>query len=618
MCGICGVVNLNGRPAERTTVEAMVRTLNHRGPDDKGIELDGIVGLGFCRLAILDLSSTGHQPMSTSDRQVWIVFNGEIYNFLELRKEMEKKGYKFRGTSDTEVLLCLYVEHGAAMFSHLNGMFAMAIYDRRKQSILLGRDRLGKKPLFYFHNNNTFAFASELKALRTLPECSEAINPEAVGLYLRLGFVPGWTAIFKSVGKVPAGSCVEISLEPFALHNPVRYWRLPDPDYETACSEEEWLERIEDLLWDATRIRLRSDVPVGVFLSGGIDSGLVAAAAAGQATHRLKSVTVTFPGWKDNEWPQAREVAEYLGLDPVATEVEIGSCDSWQELMAHFDEPFDDSSAIPTDAVSRAAKKVVTVILSGDGGDEVFGGYHNHVRSWTYRHVDLLPLRLRRVIAETLLPLAPKDTRARQLGKRMKYPVAPWGLGGHLNPFADWVRESIVPEYYLSPETIIEEAEHHLKPPHFGSAIDLSQRLDLQLYMCDDILVKVDRMSMRSALEVRSPMLDYRLVELAFRIPPHLRTAGGMNKSILRKIAAKKLPANRVQAPKLGFGVPLRDWLQQKPVANLFREQLNSSPVLRRGAASRLWKQAQTSEAILCATFRLVALGLWQNGRTLI
>jgi asparagine synthase (glutamine-hydrolysing) len=429
MCGLFGFFSNRSEKLNVEILDACRDTLCHRGPDMVGNFQDRGLYLGFRRLAILDLSSEGRQPMTSSDGRYTIVFNGEIYNFLELREELERQGEVFRGHSDTEVLLHLYAEHGIQSLDKLNGMFAFGLYDKWDRTLLLVRDRLGVKPLFYWRHEQALAFASELRAMRGLRGFPTAIDPEALGLYFRLGAVPEWTAIYPGVSKLAPGCWLRYHLESGRVEGPVAYWDLPPVGEEDGKTEDDWVDEIEAMLWDATRIRLRSDVALGVFLSGGIDSGLVAAAAAQQHSG-LTSLTIGFAGEPEDETALALATARRLGLNAVTRNINLlEGLEILPRVMAHFDEPFSDTSALPTSLVCTEARKEFTVVLSGDAGDEVFGGYENHVRAWQWRGVDRLPLGWRHAIGSLLASLSPRDSLPRRFFRRMGQPVGRFGLG---------------------------------------------------------------------------------------------------------------------------------------------------------------------------------------------
>ncbi len=615
MCGIFGAFSTNER-IDVSLLDSCRDTLTHRGPDTAGNYTDRGLYLGFRRLAILDLSVEGNQPMSIANGRYTIVFNGEIYNFIELRSELERQGEVFKGHSDTEVLLRLYTKYGIQCLDKLNGMFAFGLYDKVERTLLLVRDRMGVKPLFYWRQGNSFAFASELRALRGLPGFPTSIDPEALALYFRLGAVPEWTSIYNGVSKLPPGSWLRYHLDSGRLEGPVTFWDLPPVREESGKSEDEWVDEIEALLWDATRIRLRSDVPLGVFLSGGVDSGLVAAAAAKQQSG-LTSLTIGFSGEAEDETALALATARHLGLHAITRNIDLREgLALLPQVMAHFDEPYSDTSALPTSLVCAEARKEFTVVLSGDAGDEVFGGYENHVRAWQWRGMEILPLGLRQAVGSLLASLSPNDSLPKRFFRRMGQPVGLFGLGGKLYPFQDWLDGSIKPELNMSPKRLVGLYNEHLPTWSHASSIDLAQRTDLRVYMLEDILIKVDRMSMRNSLEVRSPFLDYRLVELGLRIPSSLRVKNGQNKYLLRRLAARHLPQAVCSAPKRGFGIPIKSWLHAESSARDMAKTLAKSsnghidPFLK-GGAEQLWHLGQTNSALTFPVIQLLCYRWW-------
>lgn len=619
MCGIAGIVSKKPVPPDPALLERMADSLRHRGPDDAGIEIYGQVGLAFRRLAIIDLSPTGHQPMSSRDGRLCIVFNGEIYNYLELRRELEQLGHVFRGNSDTEVLLELYGRYGTGMFDRLNGMFAFALHDRVRNEVILARDRMGKKPLFYWDGPAGFAFASEIRALKKLPGFPSDLDPEALGMYIRLGWVPNSHCIYPGVRKLPPSTWLKFDCATGRVGEPQAYWDLPPPDFDHKLREEEWLEQIEVLLADATRIRLRSDVPLGIFLSGGIDSGLVAASAS-KAQDGLTALTIGFDEEGYDETERAGATARHLGVRHIQRKLRLSDAQRLLlEVMGHFDEPFADSSALPTNLVCAEARKEFTVVLSGDGGDEVFAGYNNHVRAWRWRYVDIVPLAVRRLARRWLIGAGPADSLWRRIVQRMGEPVGTFGFGGKLYPFQDWQDRFIVPDFNLAPDRLIVAVNRAWPAAFPNHPVDQAQRLDLRLYMMDDVLVKVDRMSMKHALEVRSPLLDYRVVELAFRVPPRLRVLNGENKHLLRKLAHKLLPSIVSTGPKKGFGVPLHTWFFGNNGA-VFKELIMSRTsrfpeIFKHGAAEQLWKTAERNPVLSPALFQAIAYKCWCNAQ---
>lgn len=616
---MCGIFGYCADERNRLAPEALDRcrdTLTHRGPDMAGSFQERDVYLGFRRLAILDLSADANQPMTLPGGRYTIVFNGEIYNFLELRGELERLGEVFRSNSDTEVLLNLFTRYGLRCLERLNGMFAFCLYDKLERTFLLVRDRLGVKPLYYWSRGKAFAFASEVRALKGLPGFTSEIDPEALGLYFRMGSVPEWASIHPGVSKLPPGCWARYHLDTGAMDGPVAYWDLPPVHEDERKSENEWVDEIEALLWDATRIRLRSDVPLGVFLSGGIDSGLVAAAAARQL-EGLTSLTIGFEGEPEDETALALTTARHLGLQAITRNVELQEgLDMFPSLMSHFDEPFSDTSALPTSLVCAEARKEFTVVLSGDAGDEAFGGYRNHVRAWQWRHIDRLPLAFRNAFSSLLSSLSPRDSLPRRFFRRFGQPVGRFGLGGMLYPFQDWQDDCLKPEFNVSPDRIVKLYNDNLPKWAGASSIDFAQRTDLRSYMLEDILIKVDRMSMLHSLEVRSPFLDYRLVELGLKVPSRLRVKNGQNKYLLRLLAARHLPEGVCRAPKQGFGIPVFSWLNDNSKASKLRETLQANrggypdPFVA-GGAERLWRSGLKNPALASNILLLLCYRWW-------
>lgn len=618
MCGFLGLADSLGRIPDTPTLNHARNLLRHRGPDSAGQYQDPCLYLGFRRLAILDLTPQGNQPMTTEDGRFWIVFNGEIYNHVELRRELEQKGYRFKSASDTEVLLHLYAEYGTTMFDRLNGMFAMAVYDRQKETITLARDRLGKKPLFYWPHHRTLGFASELRALRALPGFPTEVDSSALALYFRLGWIPGWACIHPGVRKLPPATWLNFKLNTGEFEGPKRFWSLPPVEIKQGIPETVWVDSIEELLWDATAIRLRSDVPLGVFLSGGIDSALVAAAAARQLQVNLISLTIGFPDWADNEWALAHATANHLQIHALHEDLQADGVQLLPAIMGHFDEPFADSSALPTSLVCQTARRHLTVALSGDGGDELFAGYENHLRARYWGFLDNVPISLRRRLSGSVTRFTRNDSRARRFLRRLQYDVGTFGMGGKLYPFEDWVEACVRPEFQLTVPEMQRLCEDRLEKWVGADPLDQAQRTDLQLYLADDILVKVDRMSMRHSLEVRSPFLDHRMVELALQIPSALRITHGNNKHLLRRLAERHLPTMVIHAPKRGFGIPLREWLFRSRYSSELKQTLCDGfgsapePFFSDGPA-RLWHMAERNPALQSAVFRVLAYRWWQN-----
>jgi asparagine synthase (glutamine-hydrolysing) len=562
MCGICGVVRGSGAEVSSELVGAMTATLHHRGPDDGGIwrSPDGRVGLGHRRLSIIDLSQAGHQPMPDASGRLRISFNGEIYNYLELRRELQQLGHAFHTESDTEVILEAYREWGLESVKRLNGMFAFGLYDLDRERLFLARDRAGEKPLYYRHQRGTFAFASELKAIMKDPEFDRVIDPFALNQYLAFGYIPDDSCIFRGVQKLPQGCAMTFDVREGAL-KVWPYWSLPQPMNGQRVREEELLDELERLLLDSVRMRLIADVPVGIMLSGGVDSSLVTAMAARVSSKPVRTFNISFPGHGTfDESPFARMVARHFGTDHVELAAEAATVDLLPELARQYDEPMADSSMVPTYLVSRLIRRDATVALGGDGGDELFGGYLHY--EWVRRQ-DMV----RRAVPAPLRGIAAALGRALPVGVRGRnYLVGSgrdidWSIA-HANVYFDvQTRQRL-----LAPSGIvIDESPERVKAGLAvgNSAVQRSMAMDFRSYLVDDILVKVDRASMLTSLEVRAPLLDHRIIEFAYgRVPDHLRAWKGQRKVLLRKLARRVLPPELDVTRKQGFSIPLHTWFR--------------------------------------------------------
>ena len=564
MCGICGATAAQGGRVDVAIVETMAATLRHRGPDDQGLwsSPDGRVGFGHRRLSIIDLSLAGHQPMHDASGRLTIVFNGEIYNFIELRGELESLGHQFRTRTDTEVILASYRQWGLAFVEHFNGMFAFALHDADSERLVFARDRAGEKPLFYAQVNGTLLFASELKALMANPSLRAEVDPRALNAYLTYGYVPGSMAILRNVCKLPQGCLMTYDLRNGRVEVR-RYWRLPPPpNGQPAVDDDALVDELETLLADSVRMRLVADVPVGIMLSGGVDSSLVTAMAARVSSTPVKTFTISFPGHGVyDEAPHARLVAKHFGTEHVELPAEAASVDLLPALARQYDEPMADSSMVPTYLVSRLIRQHATVALGGDGGDELFGGYLHY--GWFERQNTirkLVPELLRRGISAAATRL-PNGVRGR--GYLM-------GSAGdlnrsisHANLFFDvTTRRKLLAPLGIEATAEPEETKAALGD-YGGSALQRATAVDFQTYLVDDILVKVDRASMLSSLEVRAPLLDPRIIELAYgRTPDRLRYFRGARKVLLRRLAQRVLPKELDITRKQGFSIPLDQWFR--------------------------------------------------------
>lgn len=568
MCGICGIVtsdpvtddNLHGQ------VRAMADRIAHRGPDDCGVGVfrsGGIAAaLGQRRLSIIDLSSAGHQPMqSPSGRDIWITFNGEVYNFLELRPELESKGYKFRSGTDTECVLAAYEVWGTACIQRLGGMFAFALWDGEKSQLFCARDRLGKKPFLYWHDGNSFAFGSELGALAALERMPRALDDQAVAAYFSLGFVPGNLSILSAVRKLPPASILTFRDGRLRIEC---YWNPVDAARKRTrvnASEEELIAELDALLSRATRRRLIADVPLGAWLSGGVDSSLVVAEMCSAASGKVRTFTIGFGDSRRDESKMAREVARHLGTEH--EELQITPAEMLAEVPVAagvYDEPFADEAGLPTYVVSKLSRQRVTVALCGDGGDEAFLGYGHHLNAGTLGFVDRLPAWLRLAASRIGGAIGGgSETRWRQRIRSLAY--EDWAdlyvrMTSTLRPDA---AGRVVGASYSLDGTIYRRVSEQLKGIAAPEKLGL---LDLTTTLPDKFLVKVDRASMRVALEVRAPLLDYELVEWGVALPLRMKLRDGVGKWILRQLLYKKIPRHLVDRPKMGFCPPLDVWLR--------------------------------------------------------
>src|SRR4051795_3675170 len=562
MCAIIGVASRRTLTS-REWLALGSATMAHRGPDDSGIwwSSEGTVGLAQRRLALIDLSPGGHQPMRHEDNQLTIVFNGEIYNYLELRDLLKAKGHEFRTESDTEVVLAAYSELGVECLSHLNGMFAIALYDERNRQLFLARDRVGEKPLFYSANSNEIRFSSELKGLLADPSFGRKIDPAALDCYLAMGYVPGEACMLQGSRKLPPAHAMTFDVVSGAM-NIWRYWRMPPAPEVDEHDDELLLEKLEVLLADSVRRQLVADVPVGILLSGGVDSSLVTAMAA-RATSRVKTFTVALQGHKKyDEARFARLISDHFGTEHIELEARETEPDILNLLARQYDEPLNDSSMIPTFLVSRLVRQHCTVALGGDGGDELFGGYEQHRRILVLRSkFEMIPLPIRKRIAAVGNAALPTGFRGRN----------------YINALGiDFQTElPFVASYYNSSErrallgrdwhTVAEEIRRS-RVPEVSDLLQRDTRMDFENYLPEDILVKVDRASMLASLEMRAPLLDFRIIEFAFgKVPSRLKTSLTERKILLKRLCKRVLPANFDADRKQGFSLPLPDWLRGGP-----------------------------------------------------
>lgn len=567
MCGIAGVVNFNNSPAiSHDLLENMVNTLYHRGPDEAGMAIHGSAALGMRRLSIIDLSG-GSQPIYNEDKSIWTVFNGEIYNFPDLKKDLENKGHVFKTHSDTEVIVHGYEEYGIDFPKHLNGMFAIALHDTRKNKFILVRDHVGIKPVFYSFSNKRIVFGSEIKAILESKLVDRELNMNALGEFLSWEYIPGESTLFKSINKLEAGKLIEIDLSK-PLCKPKEYWDIPFYNgYESNLSENEWIDKIDWQISKSTKMQMISDVPLGAFLSGGVDSSLIAASMG-----NAKTFSIGFDDPTYNELNWARKVADHLGVDHKDEIIKPDVLNLFDHLMQFMDDPIGDFSIFPTYLVSKLARKHVTVSLSGDGGDELFGGYETYLANHKANQFSKIPSFIRKGMIEPTInninPTAKKKgliNKAKRFVEGLQYEDdlshARWRL------FAgDAVKQTM-----FTPESLnsinISSADHILNLfDKAGDRGELNRSLyvDMKSYLVDNILTKVDRMSMAVSLEARVPFLDTDVIDLAFQLPEKFKADANTTKIILKKVAAMHVPKECIYRPKEGFSIPIKNWLNNE------------------------------------------------------
>jgi len=578
MCGIAGLLFANpARPVDRDLLRTMSDAIGHRGPDGEGFFVDPGVGLAHRRLAIIDVEG-GSQPIGNEDGSVQVVFNGEIYNFRELRRSLEAEGHHFRTSSDTEVLVHLYEKHGESLVDHLRGMFAFALWDRRRRLLLLARDRLGLKPLYYYRDSEILLFGSEPKAILAHPGVAREVAPEALEDYLAFGVVLGERSIFRGIHKLPPAHVLAIRPEDWSA-TPRRYWRL-EMEADPEPSVDHWVEAIRAKMEEAVRLHLIADVPVGAFLSGGVDSSVIVALAAGRSEGAPLAFSMGFAESSFNELPQARRTAAFFGVDLTEEIVAPDAVSLLDEMAHYYDEPFADSSAIPTYLVARLASRSVKVVLTGDGGDEAFGGYARYQHDLGEAAIRaLLPKWFRRLALGSLGAAWPRaDWLPRPLrAKTALSNLAMEGGGAYANTLM--VCREPLRRRLLAPGVAAGLNGHRpgrsVEAPHAMAPADdpLAGMIaaDVETLLPDDYLVKVDRASMAHGVEARPPFLDHELMELAARIPSRWKISRGETKWILKRAFADRLPAGLLNRPKQGFEVPIDAWLRG-PLRPVFEE----------------------------------------------
>jgi asparagine synthase (glutamine-hydrolysing) len=591
MCGIAGFVNSGGREASREILERMNRAMVHRGPDDDGFYINENVGLAMRRLAIIDLAH-GKQPIHNADRSKWIVFNGEIYNYRELRADLEKRGHKFYTNSDTEAIIHLYDRYGVDCLQYLRGMFALAIWDERGQELFLARDRVGKKPLLYSHQpNGDLIFGSEFSALLEHPAISREVDNEAIDAYLSFLCVPAPMTAFREIRKLEPGHWLKWKDGRIEIE---RYW-LPDFSKKTKITEEEAIEETTRILRESTKLRLISEVPLGAFLSGGVDSSTVVALMAQESSSPVKTFSIGFEEQDFSELKYAKRVAEHVGAEHHEFIVRPNALDVLPTLVEHYGEPYADSSAIPTYYVAKETRKHVTVALNGDGGDESFAGYERYAAMLAAEAYGRWPSFLRKLLIELPVSLWPtselKKTRARDVKRFLQAASLPKNER-YFRWMSTFSRDS-KPELYtpqfaasVSGENALRFLDQWFARTNGSGMLDATLLTDQMTYLPNDLLVKVDIATMTNSLEARSPFLDHNMIEFAASLPENLKMRRLKPKSLLKKVAARLVPKEVVYRRKMGFGVPIGKWFRGE-MKDFVREALLSEKALDRGIVKR-------------------------------
>ena len=623
MCGICGILNFDpASPVDPAVLKGMADLLAHRGPDGEGFHHDGPLGLGHRRLAIIDLSEAAAHPLPNEDETVWIVFNGEIYNFQALREDLLARGHVFRSKGDTETILHLYEEEGPACVRRLRGMFAFALWDARRRELVLARDRLGKKPLYYWHRpGRGFAFASEPKAFLAHPEFRAEPDAAALHLYLTHQYVPAPRSAFRGVGKVPPAHVLRVGDGQVRLE---RYWTLPFAP-KRAEPEAALTEELRARVAEAVRLRLISDVPLGAFLSGGVDSGVVVALMAGLNAGPVKTFSIGFAEPEYDELRYARQVAERFGTEHHEAVVRPDAVAILPRLVWHYNEPFADSSAVPSLYLAEMTRRHVTVALNGDGGDEAFAGYPRYRAARLARTYRVLPPPLRRALeaAAAALPAgrakgpaarAQRFLRGAGLDPLRRYAV--W-----MSHFDDGQKAALcTPEFLARAEG---DGPDYLAAA-FGAAAgagavdprDVLLAVDVATYLPEDLLAKMDIATMAFGLEARSPLLDHEVMEFAAALPPGLKLRGGTGKYLLKRAFADRLPPALLHRRKMGFGVPLDHWFRHdlRDLAHdtLLGQRARTRGLFRPEAVARLLEEhARGRAAWQYHLWNLLVLELW-------
>lgn len=587
MCGIVGIVNGGERAVDRGVLERMNQAIMHRGPDDDGFYVNENVGLAMRRLAIIDLAH-GKQPIHNADKTKWILYNGEVYNYREIRADLDKRGHTFYTNSDTEAIVHLYDEYGADCVKYLRGMFAFAIWDERKQELFIARDRVGKKPLLYSHQTNgDLIFGSEFQALLEHPDISREVDPQAIDAYLSYLCVPAPLTAYKQIRKLEPGHWLKWKDGAIETH---RYWQ-PDFSNKIKISEEEAIEETTRILRESTKLRMISEVPLGAFLSGGVDSSIVVALMAQESSQPVKTFSIGFEEQDFSELKYARIVAKHVGAEYNEFIVRPNALDVLPTLVEHYGEPYADSSAIPTYYVAKETRQHVTVALNGDGGDESFAGYERYAAmglAETYRKI---PGVLRKALIETPAGMFPTSELKRSRVRDAKRFLAAARLPRNeryfrwMSTFDRDAKRGLYTDDFISRLGTVDAGQfldEWFAKANGSSTLDANLLVDQMTYLPNDLLVKVDIATMANSLEGRSPFLDHNVIEFAASLPSSLKMGRFETKSLLKKVAARLVPKEVIYRKKMGFGVPVGKWFRGE-MKEFVRESLLSEKSLNRG-----------------------------------
>lgn len=604
MCAICGILNFDhSEPVNRVLIHKMTGSLRHRGPDDEGVLIDNEAGLGFRRLSIIDLSG-GKQPMSNEDGSAHVVFNGEIYNYRDLAAELSTAGHIFRTRSDTETIIHAYEQYGEDCVNHLRGMFAFAIWDGRNRRLMLARDRLGIKPLYYYQNGRFLAFASEIKALLQIPSIPREVDQDAFDQYLTLRYVPGPRTMFKNIFRLQPGHTLTCDSSGVRIQS---YWDLQYSE-SPSLSTASLVEQFRELLEESVRLRLESEVPLGVFLSGGLDSSAILAQMARLTDRsdasRIKTFSVGYEGIsgseaEENEFDYARMAAQAFGAEHHEFRL---SAQGFEELIPdlvwHLDEPLGDPSCIPLYCIARQAREHITVVLSGEGADEILAGYAIYPKMLALEKISNVPALAR--IASWIQPLLPSSSARRYL-RMANYPLEQRYRGVCRGFDGGFMPQLIGGSRATQSERLLQEVfGARFKAADAASPLNRMLYVDAKIWLPDDLLLKADKMTMANGLELRVPFLDHKLVEFAATLQDHQKLRGRDGKVLLRKAMRGVLPDAILDRPKKGFPVPISSWLR-KPLRDLTRERLLSrdaacSQYLERSAINRVVKEHESGQ----------------------